>query len=313
MYKFFEYKLTTENYSKYYYLVLRFDDRTLSGLAKGEFAGLKGISDDIKIVNAFFDIRPMLLVMDKEKVDKINEIEKFDYFNIDFLVKDNFKNFKSILQYDDDYEISYILYQSFRKVFELFGEISSASRSENHQLIKLRRIIGSKKYQPLWKTLDHYSNSVFDKIKYVKDFDDFISQFNRNMYGEKIWDKLKFIEWDKKMVRTCLEFLIINHASIFEHEGELLVKSETFKIPDGSILLIKEELFAGDSEADINLNVNSNENNIRLMNKYMDDLKNRLKFKIIPYAKGGIISSTHKSAFSFIRYLDKLKKFNEWE
>lgn len=294
--KFFEYKLSNENWSKYYYLVFRFDERTLQGLSDGEFKGLNAISENIEIVNRFFDVRPMMLIMDKTKVEDLNEIEKFNYYDIDYLCKDNFKNFKRVLDYDDEYDIDYILYQSFRKADRFLGELLSRNRSKNSHYIKLRKLISTSKYLELFGILDGYSSSVLKRIKSVKNFDDFISQFYREMYGEKIWDKIRFTEYnDKKMIRNCFEFLIINHASLFEKEGEVLVKSDTFTIPEKSVLLIKDTLFSDDYHAT---------SNKILMTQYNDKLKEIYKLKLIKFNKN---YKEYLQTFALARYLDKIK------
>lgn len=103
IYNFYEYKLTTENYSKYYYLVLRLNEKTFENLISGKFKNLKGISDNVEIINRFFDIRDILLIMDKKSVKELNDIEEVKYYDIDFLVKDSFKNLKRLTFDNKDY------------------------------------------------------------------------------------------------------------------------------------------------------------------------------------------------------------------
>jgi hypothetical protein len=90
----------------------------MKALHKGEFEGLQGISDNEKIINSFFDIRNLMLVMDKEKVKSMNIIDQVQYDSVEYLV-DN--NFQILSRLTGDYSrtgelnVGSLMYQGFRK------------------------------------------------------------------------------------------------------------------------------------------------------------------------------------------------------
>jgi hypothetical protein len=71
-------------------LVLRDTEETFDKLTKLELVGLKGISDNYNIAKRWFDVRNLILVMDANKVLKLNEnLIKIEYDDIDLLLKNN--------------------------------------------------------------------------------------------------------------------------------------------------------------------------------------------------------------------------------
>jgi len=289
--KFYEYKLSNENYIKYFYLVLKDEEETFKSLVDGEFEGLQGISDSEKIINSFFDIRNLMLIMDKDKVKNLNEIEKVKYDDVDYLTKDTFKVMGRLTGniLEGKVNISHLLYQGFRK-----HEYKKRS-DMNDNLFKLDKMIHKSEYYYIFKYLDDNCYEIFENIKKVKDFNDLVNQTHDSLLKH---DK----DFPKYKIEKILEYLILSYAAIFKKEGEWLVMSKSFKVPENSIILIKS--------------THPSSYKVKLMSeiktKYLETLKEKYKVKILPYIPGSIINNTHKQAFPIIRYLDKLKNFESF-
>jgi hypothetical protein len=299
--KFYEYKLSTENYSKYFYLVLNLTEKTLKSLYKGKIDKLVGISDSEQIINAFFDIRDVLLVMDKDKVINLNEVENVDYDDVEYLVKDNFKKLSRITghyKYDDEIKIKTIIYQAFRK-----HTYNSKSKGIINELYKLKKLIKSSDYSKLFDYIDSNTHKIFN-FK-VSGFNDLVNKTLENLKNEihktrnfGSYEKLP-TPIDENKVSNILKYLILSYASLFKDEGEWLIKNDSFIIPENSTILIKEN----------SPNSYTNKENMRMINEWLDELKTKYKIKFLPYVKGGYVANTYKKAFPIIRYLDKIKTF----
>jgi hypothetical protein len=282
-----EYKLSTENYDKYYYLVLRFNENTLKNLISGKLKNLIGISDSTNIINGYFGIRDILLVMDKELVEKINDVEKVRYDDLDYLVNDNMKVLRRLYQVDDEYSVGSLLYQGIRKT-EYFRHKKDPINNLNY-LLKLYRRVNGQMYN-LFKELDQRDIHKIHDIKF-KNYQELLDKSLEILNKEKQ-------KYSKENLDIMLQFIILSFASVFKDEGEILIKNETFNIPDSSFLFIKK------THPESYTFNNQNE----ILKKHIDRLKEKYTVKLLPYIKGDIISQSHKSVFSFIRYLDKLTK-----
>lgn len=273
-----EYNLSTENYSKYYYLVLLLNDNTLNNLYTGKLDGLKGISNSTNIINAFFDIRDILLVMDRKDVEELNFIEKINYSDIDALSKNNFKLLKRLYGVKDDYTIQSLLYQGFMKI------------KHGKDYKKLRSIVFDKlrdlRYgleRNIHKLGDDFSNNTYD---------DFI---------DKAYNKLKNaldFPFSKDDMEKVFRLNILNFSELFKHEEEIMVNSSTFIIPPKSVIFIKEQNKYSYKFEEVN----------NLLSRHLDKLKEKYYVKILPYKQShSAISDTHKQAFIYLRYLDKIR------
>lgn len=273
-----EYNLSTENYSKYYYLVLRLNENTLNNLYTGRLDGLNGISNSTNIINAFFDVRDILLVMDKKDVEELNFIEKINYDDIDALSKNNFKLLKRLYDVKDDYTIQSLLYQGFMKI------------KHGKDYKKLRSIVFDKlsdlRYgleRNIHKLGDDFSNNTYD---------DFI---------DKAYNKLKNaldFPFSKDDMEKVFRLNILNFSELFKHEEEIMVNSSTFIIPPKSVIFIKEQNKYSYKFEEVN----------NLLSRHLDKLKEKYYVKILPYKQShSAISDTHKQAFIYLRYLDKIR------
>jgi len=288
---FYEYKLSDENYNKYYYLVLKFNHITFDSLCNGKFEKLKGISDNINIINSFFDIRDVLLIMDKKKTDELNTLVKVDYDDVETLSKDNFKIMKRLTNDIDDYSLNSIIYQGFRK-HTYYKYIKNVSMGD--KLYKLIKKIDSVDYKKVFKYIDKNTHYIFDNINNIKTFEDFTNEVYNSL------DNLDY-KYNPIIVKNILEYIILTYALLFKHEGEILVNDEYFYVPENSTILIKtpeKNSYLFDEHKEI-------------LDKYINKLKKKYNLREIDYKydiNNKYISATHKSAFPIIRYLDKIKK-----
>lgn len=277
-----EYNLSTENYDKYYYLVLKFNEDTLKNLLSGKLKGLVGISDNTNIINGYFDIRDILLVMKKESVHALNNIEKVRYNDLEYLTNDNMKVLRRLYQVDDDYSTGSLLYQGIRRT-EYFNRVK---KNVDNNLNKLYRRVNGQLYS-LFKELDREIHKI-GKLEF-KNYQELLDKSLTILNNEKV-------KYKREELDVMLQFIILVFASVFENEGEVLIKNKEFIIPKDTFVFIKEN-----HPESYTFN-NQNE----ILKKYIVELKEKYTVKILPYIKGDIINQSHKPVFSFIRYIDKM-------
>ena len=268
-------ELYEEKYKKYYYLVVRIPDYKydieservkeyepliFGGLQKGVFTGLKGISDNIDILNAFFDIRDMLLVMPKDSVDNINNnLFKIDYFDVHKLCENDMFLLRRIYQENPDYKLSH-LFSQIENRHSLFRDIKSnmfkvlKKHLSIHQLNKFYKIRKKALEIDILYLIENTVYKVLDGIE-INSFDELVDIFYtyyktvdvdiliRNMpymsyqSGEEL--KLKIKSINRQMVSDSLRYIIVAFGCCFLSEGEILVNDKNFNIPNDTIIFLK--------------------------------------------------------------------------
>lgn len=299
--KFFEYKLSTENYNKYYYLVTPGNIHTFNGLLKGKFEGLRAISGNIEMIDKFFGtFGKILIIMDKEAVDKMNELEPIDYYDIEYLSEDYFKVFKRIWQQESNIT-GKVIYQALQYAKDLY--IPSSDSKQNYYE-KLKRIFLSVKYTNLVDDLVNDESYDFLKNAEFKNFEDLV-----DTYYKFVLNNLN-IRADKNDIKNILEFSILSAVSYYKDEEEILIKSTYFKIPKGSYIIIKKRM---DGELDF-LTSTTNDNIIDFLNDYSKVLEDKYKIKVIQtrLKSGKLFTLPHRMVYSFTRYIDKMKSFGDF-
>lgn len=285
------FELSTINYSKYYYLVLRLTDDTLKSLSTGELKGLQGISTSTSIINSWFDIRDLMLVMKREDVENCNKLTVVDYDDVDALVKDDLKLLRRLYDKCDNYGVGSLLYQGIRKTSYL--NLKKNNRHgyyiTSHKLAKLHK----KVRWGMWKQYDNFDRDThsLNNLKNIKDYNDLLNKTLKLL--NKKSDRYTMDEID-----SMLKYTILGFANCFKHEQEVIVKDKSFTIPNNSTLFIKEQY--PDSF--------TFEKNTPLVDQYIPILNDRFNIKKLKFnhSKRGIISHTHKPTFGYIRYLDKM-------
>lgn len=274
-----EYVLTSEKYNNYYYLVLRLNEPTFKSLLDHKLDGLKAISDNIKIVNSYFDVRDILLVMPKTGVDEINNLIKVDYDDIEQLCANNLSILKRLYDVKDSHANNSLLYQAVQRI----SYIDRGLKQYNQQVIKLYNKIRRHN----WQKFKKFTDDIYKlKDSVVINFDDLVDNYYNLLHDSYTKDEL----------REFLTLIILSFSHIFRNEGEMLVSDKTFIIPDGSYIFIKKQ--QPDS-----YDTQSKE---ELMMQYLPNLKKSYNVKLLPYIYNKYIGDTHKPVFAYIRYLDTL-------
>ena len=286
MYKFFEYKLSSEQYDSYYYLVMEENGRrAIIGLLTGELVGLKGIANHTKVINVFLSYEnDILLIMNKEDVNKINDIEKLKYYDVEYLVKDNFKKYKRVLG----------LKHSGNVLNHVMTSSNMGKFKDNDRYNKLKNICNTEPYKKLHEYLGGNINWFLED----EDLD-----LEGNWSGQNLdelvsiivgkMDNLVFDEMDdgmpnysEKMIRNILEYKIIGTSSYYADEEEYIVKSDTFKIPEQSTIIIHNPSKAYINELEFR------------------NLEKKYKIKVI---------RRKEEVFPIIRHLNKISTFDSFK
>lgn len=273
-----EYVLSTEKYNDYYYLVLRLNENTLINLESMKFEGLKGISDNTNIINSFFDVRDILLVMKKQKVNQLNELKKIDYTNIDELCENNMALLKRLYHAADDYDIHSLLYQGMMKL----SYINRRPTNFDDKIVKLYNKLNKYNY----KDIRNFERDLFSvKGIKVESFKDLVTKTSEILTN-----------YDTQVIEDIISVCILAFASMFKNEGEIIVKNNTFNIPPDSILFFKTP-----SKESYEYN-----EKLSLIHKHLPVLEKLYYVKLLPYIYGKYMPDTHKPVFAYIRYIDKL-------
>lgn len=277
--KFFEYKLSSEAYDSYYYIVLEENGRmAINGLLRGEFVGLKGIANHTKVIDVFLSYEnDILLIMNKDEVDKLNDIEKFKYYDVEFLSKDNFKNLKRVLSFVQSRNLGSMMNH-------VIPSLNMGKFKDNDRYNKLRRLCATEPYE---KLLEFLINKIYVFLinEEAENFDELVSIVNdaidTMVFEDEDNDEIP--NYNKTMIRNILEYKIIGVSSYYADESEYVVNSESFKIPEQSTIIIHNPSKAYINEVEFK------------------ELESKYKIKVI---------WNKKSALPIIRHLNKIKNFD---
>lgn len=287
--KVFEYNEV--KYKDYYYLVLRsqYNKKRIEDILKDKVIdGITSISRSEKIINAFFDIRPLLLLLPKNETRKINNLHEVDYLDIDYLCNDNFKLLRRIYDVDETYNLSSLLYQVFQRldvknknkntyISNLYNHI--IKNNQMKQILFLIKDVNLKISDDEYNEVTNFNELVNIYYKKILDIED-ISYALENvrkpiLVEEDLFRKNLTIE----QVKYVTKYIILNFSTLFEKEGEVLVLDNKLKIPDSTIVFVK----------------NSKYDNIKV------DVLAEVFDKIIPIIH-------HKDTYIKIRNIDKIVK-----
>lgn len=274
----YENKIIKKDIPKWFFLVLNIYKNNLGeSLRNMEFLFLKGISDDISICNSFFDIRDMFLIMDGSEVNKLNDIIPLEYFNPDFLCKDNFKYFRRILQdepqfqsnkYNITHDITFSMLTD--KIFQNLGiRIINKRDDHGYNTRRIKDKNGVTKYIELCQyklsenlnalyhlgrlhinSLDDFVKILLETLKEIVNSDIRLSldypyhkiHVNNNHPYYNLLDKEEYIRTKLTLaeLKRLIRPVFTYYSKIYSHEGEWYNTSKSFKIPKNSILYFKE-------------------------------------------------------------------------
>jgi hypothetical protein len=265
-------ELYEELYSKYYYLVVKIPsyrhteifgidtkntEKVFNGLLNGKFVGLTGISDNVNILDSFFDIRDMLLVMPKESVKKINtNLLKIDYFDVEKLCDNNMLLIKRLYgHYDTERNISFLFSQVLNKK-DLFRYPNSKTfdiLKKNLDVYKLNLFYKIRKKASntnLMFLIDNSAYLILSENESINNFSDLVDAFynyyktvDNDVLANKLpyrRDKnLKLNMITREMVEDAMRYIILSFSCCFLSEGEILVNNKYFNIPADTVIFLK--------------------------------------------------------------------------
>jgi hypothetical protein len=255
----YEKNIIKKDIPKWFFLVLNIHKNNVyESLMNMEFLFLKGISDDIRICNSFFDIRDLFLIMDGSEVDKLNDIRPIEYYNPDFFCNDNFKYLRRILQDEPQFsqrenrkqDITFSM--TISKIFYNLGLRNKNNSKKNYEIIKYIKDCQYKlsdKLNVLYHLGQLHINSLNDFTKILLESLKEIVNSEFKLSSDCTWDKylvsieeyiknkLTFIELKKLLIP-----IFTHYSEIFSHEGEWYNSNKSFKIPKNSILYFKENI-----------------------------------------------------------------------
>lgn len=173
--KLFEDFRILEKIPNKFFLVLRNTEQTLQSLSQLEFNGLTGLSDNPDIIHAFFDIRPILLVMDAKEVIKNNDLQKIDYKNPHQLVANNFKILSRLKQDGEEMRL-WSIFNTFKNHIDNLTFIKNwKTREKNEPLIKTAYFFKQHEYE-VKKILEKILEKRFKKGLVINNLWEFVNE-----------------------------------------------------------------------------------------------------------------------------------------
>jgi len=240
-----EASFNSEHVPGVFWLVFRFSIDDIRGstaaeyLAQGLLPGLKGISSDKRIILQWLNVaRNAVLIMDGDDVVRLNNLTRVMYDNPEYLVsrdlealyrifnKDRAESYgrQGLMQVVVDYLIRAVLMD---KEGRYNPDLHDFAYQANYGYLSATRF----GY--------HYAEAK-PRIRNVRDFSVYLKRAAKDIaleekrgYLLKVLDNIKLEEW-MAVVRDGLKRV----GDIYGDEGEWLVKSDTFVVPEGSRLLI---------------------------------------------------------------------------
>lgn len=287
-----------ENYNKFYYLVLRSKESTIESLNDGKFVGLVGISDSEKIIDAFFDVRDILLVMPKKDTESINNksLKKINYSDIDDICDNNFAVFRRLYDVDETYSVNSLIYQARQRTNRV-EHMKKIKKPITPIILNMYNHIYNYKYdsynvyREFIVFLDYYGTKVIPEN--ASNFSELCETVFQNISDENLIKNTTYTNYNpqnfissftKKVVEYVLKFIILNFMDSFKNEGEVLVMSDTFKIPQSSFLIVKRRKYEREYD-------------------YETALKEVNKYPIYWINK---TDTSHKNAYHIIRNYNKI-------
>ena len=246
-----------DKYNEYYYLVMNIpsdrllgdnNNRVIDGLKNRKFIGLKSISDNIGIINGFFDIRNLAIIMPKVSTDIINKLEKIEYFDVNYLCNNDMEVLRRMYNVDSDYDNASLFSQiSTRGSYWQYKTPKIQNDKTLNDFIKIRnfafnnykqyKIIQDSQHQILrGKKVKNFNHLVYIFYKFFKNTD------NDTLFRNLPYRSDKNLELELltvECITNILKYLILSFSVCFSTEGEVLIKDNFFNIPDGSTLIVK--------------------------------------------------------------------------
>jgi hypothetical protein len=221
---------TSKDIPKNFKVVIDLTLNTIKELNQMELKGIKGISSSGEIIFDFLGVgRNAFLVMNSKKVIELNKLSRFMYDNPHYFYSNNMTALKRMYQKSitDNrgtwHNISDYLFKEFNRM----GIVNSYDVSANApgQKISYTNVVKNSKV-----------NSIKDAVKvFRKAMKEILQEKNAHYYS--------FFEDILKMSNKELEKVFINSfkkdiGSVYQDEGEWVVKNTSLKIPNKSYLYV---------------------------------------------------------------------------
>ena len=253
---------------EWFYVVLKFDEKTFNSLSEMRFEGLKGISDTINIVESWLDVRAVLVAMPADEVFKLNNIHPIYYFKVDQLVSNNFKILRRMWNKSSgnailDIKSSVVkICQNASMVLRKDGVLGSKKRARIHGTWKKEPnknyisdalfYINSPGFYYLFSDYIEKAISVENyKINNMNSFIKLFSSFlkdeekelrkDRGSHMPKIYELIDiYNKHGHGLFKKLFTWCIMTSSEYYSKtEGEWLVKDDYLTIPKNSKLYIK--------------------------------------------------------------------------
>jgi len=228
---------------KNFWMVTSVDKYSLDSvkqLAIGKLTGVKGISDTKEIVVQWLGVgRNAVLIIPAKKFLEINNVSRIMYNNPHYLVSKNmvalFRLFNR--SHKNDYDWQGLM----QNLLDYVKDAGKKLQQPSKPMATILYNIGYGTLAPSWYGREYQMekptiNSIKDLAVWIQKATVSIAKKNKKSIVEDA-EKLTFADWIPLVV-TSLE----NIGSVYQDEGEWLIKDDTMSIPKDSTLFIGVEV-----------------------------------------------------------------------
>lgn len=205
------------------------NNEQLSQISEGVLYGVRGISDTKQIMTDWFLMgRNSVLFMDPLKVAELNDIEQIQYDDPEYLCSNNMAALFRIWAKEGKTRNNTGMFQNLVMYF-----IKSLGKTNKNAAYQLDY------YGMAWKLADRYSKEL-PVINNVNELTDTLYRYLCDPIGSGFRD----VEFSKELslmkddIRLAVYDMLRSVGKIYADEGEWLISSDKFVIPDNSILLV---------------------------------------------------------------------------
>lgn len=194
-------------------------EHAIDGLKKGMFIGLRGISDSgaiaIEHLGAGTDA---ILVMPGQDVIELNKLTRIMYDNPDYMVSNDFRSLRRLFNKE----------KSFSSLMVNIEDYIAKEAGDKH----LSNYIRNTKPSTVYKIEDEY-NKTDKNFRNAKQFYEWLYKQYVKIIGNKFTEILS-----KEIFMEIMDRALRRMGKLYSDEGEWMTKSDAFKIPRNSEIII---------------------------------------------------------------------------
>jgi len=237
---------------KWFYVVSKKD--YLGKIGSMKLDGIQGISSSVDIINKWFDIRDVMIVMPGDELIKMNNLQQINYTDPDKLVSNNFKMIIRLKQlYNSETPEKIITHGILQN--------STAQIENGSNYIKKHKFVEQQKdrYSLMtylkrnsWSISKYVYNQIkngyvinnmtdFNKVVYDGINSDYVEEetisnvpYGRTPYAKKDIDYSQL----EKILKSCVYYI----GNVFKKESEWIIEDKILRVPRGSKLVIKHDV-----------------------------------------------------------------------